>query len=136
MDEYKTWCEGRPPPRSRCVRWGPIPTFKKGAHFQFSAHVCRGQTAGWIKKPLDTEAGLGSGNIVLYRDPAPVLHKGTASPHLRHAYCGQMSACIKVPHGTEVGPVFLLRPNSWMDQNVTWYEDTPRQRLHCVRDGP
>jgi len=38
---------------------------------QFSAHVCCGQMAGWIKMPLGTEVDLGPGPIVLDGDPAP-----------------------------------------------------------------
>jgi len=34
----------------------------------FLAHVCCGQTAGWIKMPLGTIVGLGLGNIVLDAD--------------------------------------------------------------------
>jgi len=42
------------------------------------------QTVGWIKMPLDTEVGLGSGDIVLDGDPAPPTEKGTAArPHFR-----------------------------------------------------
>jgi len=42
------------------------------------------QTVGWIKMPLDTEVGLGSGDIVLDGDPAPPTEKGTvARPHFR-----------------------------------------------------
>jgi len=51
---------------------------KKGAEPpQFSAHVCCGQTAGWIKLPLSTEVGLGPDNIVIHGDPTPPK-KGTA----------------------------------------------------------
>jgi len=42
----------------------------------FSAHVCCGQTAGWIKMPLSMEVGLGPGHIVLDGDPAPLPKKG------------------------------------------------------------
>ena len=38
---------------------------------QCLAHVCCGQTAGWIKMPLGMEVGLGPGYIVLDVDPAP-----------------------------------------------------------------
>jgi len=38
---------------------------------QFSAHVCCGQTAGCIRIPLGTEAGLGPGDIVSDGDLAP-----------------------------------------------------------------
>ena len=31
---------------------------------QFSAHICCGQSAGWIKMPLGMEAGLGPGDCV------------------------------------------------------------------------
>jgi len=59
---------------------------KKGVaqHPHFSAHVCCGQTAGWIKMPLGTEVGLGPGHIVLDGDPAPPPRKrGTAAPSFR-----------------------------------------------------
>jgi len=51
----------RPQPRRHCVRRGPSsPKGTQPPHPQFSAHVCSGQTAGWIKMPLtDTEVGLG-----------------------------------------------------------------------------
>jgi len=44
---------------------------KKGTALpQFSAHVCCGQMAGWIKITLGTEVGLNAGHIVLDGDPA------------------------------------------------------------------
>jgi len=55
-------------------------------------------TAGWIKMPLGMEVGLGPGLIVLDGDPAP-LPKGVQPPI--------------------IGP-YLLWPNGWMDQDVTW----------------
>ena len=64
------------------------------------------QTAGWIKMPLGTEAGLCPGDFVLDMDPAPPSEKGgTASPifGMRHVYCGQTAGWIKMPVGTEVG---------------------------------
>jgi len=42
-----------------------------------------GQTVGWIKTPLGTEAGLGPGDIVLDGDPVPTMERGTASPTFR-----------------------------------------------------
>ena len=42
----------------------PSPLSKRGTAPQFSAHVCCGQTPGWIKMPLGTEVGLGPGDIV------------------------------------------------------------------------
>ena len=39
---------------------------------QFSAHICSGQMAAWIKMPLGMELGLRPGDFVLDRDPAPL----------------------------------------------------------------
>jgi len=44
----------------------------KGAHPQFSAHICCGQMAAWIKTPLGMEVDLGPGDYVLDGDPAPL----------------------------------------------------------------
>jgi len=44
----------------------------------FSAHVCCGQTAGWIKMPFGTEVVLGPGYIVLDGDPASLPKRNTA----------------------------------------------------------
>jgi len=41
--------------------------------------VTIGQMAGWIKMPLDTEEGLGPGDIVLDGNPAPPK-KGHSRP--------------------------------------------------------
>jgi len=43
----------------------PAPPPPKGHSPQFSAHICCGQMAGWIKIPLGTKVGLGPGHIVL-----------------------------------------------------------------------
>jgi len=49
----------------------PAPHPQKGHSTPpFSAHVCCGQMAGWIKMPLGTKVGLGPGHIVLDGDPA------------------------------------------------------------------
>ena len=60
---------------------------------QFSAHICCGQTAGWIKVQLGMEKGLGPDDFALDGDPAEPLF-----------------------------PIFgpcPLCPNGWMDQNGT-----------------
>jgi len=127
----------------------------------FSANVCCGQTAGWTKMPLGTEAGLGPGDIVLDGDP-PKKGGGAQQPSFRPMYYGQTTAGrIKMSLGTEVGlgpghivldgdpaspnkkghssPQFsahVLRPNSWMDQDATWYGGRPRPRRYCARWGP
>jgi len=71
MDQNEAWHRGRPRPLPRCVRREPSSPSPKGHSPQFSAHVCCGQTAGWIKMPLGTEVGLDPGNIVLDGDIAP-----------------------------------------------------------------
>jgi len=67
--------------------------FPKRRSPQFSAHVCCGQTAGWIKMPLDID--VGPGDIVLHGGPA--LPKGAQPPIF--------GSC-------------LLWPNGWMDQDA------------------
>jgi len=53
-----------------------------------------GQTVGWIKMPLGTEAGLSQGHVILDRHPATPTETGTAAPpHFSaHVYCGQTVA--------------------------------------------
>ena len=96
MDQDATWYGGRPRPRQHCVRWGPASSLKGTQPFpQFLAHVCCGQTAGWIMMPLGTEVDLGPGHILLDGDPAPLPQKGHSSPllpSLAHVYCGQTVA--------------------------------------------
>ena len=43
---------------------------RRGTAPQILAHVCCGQTAGWIKMPLGMKVGLGPVRIVLHGDPA------------------------------------------------------------------
>ena len=76
----------------------PAPIPQEGAHQpQFSAHVCCGQTAGWIKMPLSTD------HIVLYGDPA-TPKTGHSSPQFSaHVRCGQRVGLIKMSLGTNVG---------------------------------
>jgi len=56
----------------------PTPPPPKGHSPQFSAYICWGQIAGWIKMPLGREVGLDPSNIVLDGDPAP--HKWGTAP--------------------------------------------------------
>jgi len=73
----------------------PLP--KRGTAPQFWAHVCCGQTTGWIKTPLQgTEVDHGPGDIALDGDPAPPKRWGTAPPIFAH----------------------VLWPNSCMDQDA------------------
>ena len=48
-----------------------------------------GQTAGWIKMPLDIEVGLGPGHIVLDGNPALPNEKGHSSPPLTFSVYGR-----------------------------------------------
>jgi len=63
----------------------------KGHSPQFSAHVCCGQTAGWIKMPLGTKVGLGLGHIVLGEDRSH-HPKGHTPQFSARAYYGQRVA--------------------------------------------
>jgi len=100
MDQDATWRGSRPGPWPHCIRWGPSSLRSKRVQLpQFSAHVCCGQTAGWIKMPLGREVGFDPGDIVLDGNPAPPP-KGAQQPQL-------FSPC-------------LLWPNGWMDQDATW----------------
>jgi len=87
-----------------------------GAPPQFLAHVHCGQTAGWIMTALGTEVRLGSDHIVLDGDPAP-LPKRAESP-------------------SPIFDPFLLWPNGWMHQDVTWYGGRPQHWRRCVRWEP
>jgi len=83
---------------------GPAPSPPK-AHTaaQFSAHICCGQMAGWMKMPLGREIGLSPSNIVLDGDPAPLPPKvDGARQFLAHVYCGQTAGWMKMSLGTEV----------------------------------
>jgi len=92
MDQDDTWYGGRPRPGHIVLHGDPAPPPPKGHNPQFSAHVCFGQTAGWIKIPLGTKVGLGPGNIVLHWDPAPPPKMGQTPRFSAHVYCGQMVA--------------------------------------------
>ena len=54
----------------------PAASPQRGTAPQFSAHICCGQMAAWIKMSLGMELGLGPGDFVLDGDPAPTSTKG------------------------------------------------------------
>jgi len=58
----------------------PAPPPKKTQPPNFLAHIRCGQTAGWIKMPLGTEVGRGSGDFVLHGDPPHASPKRRRSP--------------------------------------------------------
>jgi len=88
-----------------------LPHSHKGAHPQFSARICCGKMAAWIKMSLGMELGLSQGDFVLDGDPK----RGRIPPPI-------------------FGPC-LLWPTGWMDQDATWYGGRPRPTRHCVRCG-
>jgi len=122
--------------------------------------VYYGQTVGWIRMPLGTEVGFGSGHIVLGRDRAP---KKGAQPAISgpcllwpNGWMNQDATCYRgrpwpknivldgdpapSPKGAQQ-PSPTFRPmsivtNGWMDQDATWYGGRPRPGPHCVRWGP
>ena len=108
-DQDATWRADRSQPWPHCIRWEPGPTPRKGHSPQFSAHICRGQMARWIKMPLGRKIGLDPSDIVLDGDPAPPFQKsGRAHPNFRPC---------------------LLCPNGWMDQYATWHRASTQATL-------
>jgi len=83
---------------------GPLPL--RGTPLpQLSAHICCGQTAGWIKMPLDMEVGLGPGHIVLDATQLPASKRGTTAPNFRPMSImavGQTAEWIKMAIGIQV----------------------------------
>jgi len=96
----------------------PAPPPQRGtAPTQFSAHICCGQMAVWIKMPLGMKLGLSPGDFVLDGDTALPSQKG-----------GRAASAM-------FGP-FLLWPNGCMHQGATWYGGRPQPSGLCVRWGP
>ena len=111
-----------------------LPLPQRGTAPQFSAHICCGQTAAWIKMVLGMEVGLSPGYFVLDGDPAPLLKKEAEPPpqFLVHFYCGQtaqqpptlfgpcllwprlpISATAELLLGRELGPHLTQIPLGW-----------------------
>ena len=115
-DHDETWHAVGLVPGHNVLDGDPPPPLPKGHRFpQFSAHICCGQMAAWIKMSLGTEVGLGLREIVFAVDPA-TPRKWAHPPHpiLAHVYCGQMAG--------------------WM-KDAAWYGSRPRPRPHCTRRG-
>jgi len=70
--------------------WDPAPP-KKGQSPQFSAHVCCGHTAAWIKMPLAAKVGFCPGHFVLHGIQLSP-HKGRRPQFSAYVYCGQTVA--------------------------------------------
>jgi len=69
-------------PRNIVLHADPAPTPQGAEPPQFSAHVCCGQTVGWIKM-LGMNVFLSAGHIVLDGDPAPTPSKRGTAPNFR-----------------------------------------------------
>jgi len=61
-------------------------------HPHFPAHVCYGQTAGWIGIPLGAEICLVPGDIVLHGDPSPQGKGHSSPPTFRPTVLARISA--------------------------------------------
>jgi len=85
MDQDGTWHGGRPQPMRLCVRWVPSSPPQKGGRAPSPIFgPCLLWPNGWIKMALGMEVGLGTGDIVLGGDPAPLPKKGgRARPNFR-----------------------------------------------------
>jgi len=102
-------------PRHIVLDGDTAPPTPKGHSPQFSAHICCGQRAVWIKMPLCMEVGLGPSKFALDGYPAPASPKWGGAPQKKIDQC-------------------LLWPNGWMDQDDTWYGGRPQPR-DFVLDG-
>jgi len=94
MDQDETWRVDIGP--DHIVLYGD-PAFPPPPKREFSAHVCCGQMAGWIKMPLGMEVGLGPGHTVLDGDPA-LSRKG-------HSTSPLFGPCLLWPNGRPSQPL-------------------------------
>jgi len=105
---------------------------KKETHPQFRAHVYSGQTAGWIKRPLGTEIGLGPTHPPKKVGTTPLIF-GPCLCRLRHRqHCVRWLPSSSPPEkGTS--PNFRsmsIVANGWIDQDA---RGRLQPREHCVR---
>jgi len=108
IDQDETWHAGSLGPGHTMLDGDTAPPPQRGTAPQFSAHICCGQMAEWIKMPLGMEIGLSLGDFVSDWDPAPLPKNGPC----------------------------LLWPNDQMDQDSTLHGGGHRSRPHCARRGP
>ena len=109
-----------------------LPPEKRTHHpTQFLAHVCCGQTAGWMKTALGTEVDLSPGHVVLDGDPDPP-RKGAQQPPPP-----LFGGCLLWPQLLISATAKLL---SLLWERVTWlkikqsldYERTRSRIMHIV----
>ena len=97
-------------PRHIVLDGDPSPT-AKGAQqpcplFSAPVYCGHGRLSQLLLSSCPYVLGLGPGDIVLDKDPAP--QKGHNTPHfLAHVYCGQTAGRIKMPLGMQVGHTVL-----------------------------
>jgi len=81
----------------------PAPS-PKGHNPQFSAHICCGQTAGWIMMTFDMEVGHRPRRLCVRCGPSSPSPKRERCPQFSaHVYCGQTAGWIKMALGMELG---------------------------------
>ena len=157
-----SWQPATPRPWPHCVRWGPssTPTKEHSPLPQFSAHICCGQMAAWIKMSLGMELRLGPADFVLDGDPVLGFSRVRVRVRVRvsvrvsirvslffferpfvkrFALCYRSvicPVCLSVLSFCRVCDVCALWLNGWTDQDETWHAGRPRPWLHCIRRGP
>jgi len=98
---------------------------RKGAqqsrHFRglWTAHVYCGQTAGWIRIPLDMEVGLDPGDIVSNGTQLYPQGKGHSSPQLVAPMCPHMRAHWRHLANT----IELVLPSAHPSPQLKWQID-------------
>jgi len=78
---------------------------------------------------LGKQVGLGTGHIVLDRNPASPPPKG----HMGTQPSPQKGG--RAPPPKKKNPPCLLWPNGWMDQDGTWHGGRPQPSRLCLRWG-
>ena len=87
---------------NRSLRSVQVPPPPKEHSPQYSAHICCGQMAWWIKMPLGRRVGFDPSDIV-WGSSYPSPKGGRAPQFSAHVYCGQTAAWIKMLLGMEIG---------------------------------
>jgi len=113
MNQCETWRAGRPRPGHIVLDGSPAPPPSKGHSPRFSAHICYGQMAGWIKMPLRMEVGLRPGDSVRWGPSSPSPKRGQT---------------------TNFRPMSIVAKRLG-DQDGIWHGGGPRSRPHCARLG-
>jgi len=114
---------------------GPLP--QKDTAPQFSAHICCGQMALWIKMALGQGGRPRPKRHCLRLGTSCPLPQKWGRPRLRR-HCVRWEPSSPSPKRRQSTPILgpcLLWPNGCMDQGATWYGGRPRSRPHCATWG-